>query len=545
MTGIDLRDSRAPAARAVPTLAACTIAQPDRDLAEAAAALASEFGAIELTFDHGVSLPPRPGLLDDLAALRAARGLRYSVHLPLTIQLASPNPALRRASLDTLAEVVARCAPLDPAAWVLHVTPLFGVERSITGPERALAQQRRNVALAEESLAALLARTGLPGRRVAVENLNYPFEILDGLLERHDLGVCFDVGHLLARGGDPAAFVRRYAARLVHVHLHDVIDGLDHRPLGDPAGALDLAALWRALEEARYGGIVTLEVFNGTHIAQSLATVRPFLGDGAATALCVGAEAAADPVAPPDVEARGEAVAPTGSPAGAAGDAPAPPVLRPGGAPLRFSGLVKPAPRVHYLVHEFELAPGAVELTVTMRYHKERLCQLFLALFDPEEYRGTRMNPGGVGDIALELRLGEREAGPGALPGPLRPGRWRALIDIERTAETADYELEIVAGEMAPEHPPILGGERAVDASGAPQRRGAGGAAPGARAGIAASCTRIAGTATARRRSRRSSRRRAPTGSTSWRSPTTSPMPAGAISSRSAAATWRCCAGSS
>ncbi len=216
--------------------AACTIAYPDRDLAAAAAHLADRFGAIELTFDHGVSLPPRPGLIDDLVALRQERGLRYAVHLPLTIQLASPNPALRRASLDTLVDVFVRCAPLEPVAWVLHVTPLFGVERSITSRERAQAQQSRNVALADEALAELLARTGVSSRLIAVENLNYPFAILDDVLERHDLGVCCDVGHLLARGGDPAAFVRRYAARLAHVHLHDVIAGLDHRPLGDTGG---------------------------------------------------------------------------------------------------------------------------------------------------------------------------------------------------------------------------------------------------------------------------------------------------------------------
>ncbi len=426
MSRTEIAGHTADAADSAMVPAACTIAYPDRDLAAAAAHLADRFGAIELTFDYGVSLPPRAGLIDELVALRRERGLRYAVHLPLTIQLASPNPALRRASLDTLVEVFARCAPLEPVAWVLHVTPLFGVERSITGPERARAQQSRNVALAEESLAELLARTGVPARRIAVENLNYPFAILDEVLERHDLGVCCDVGHLLARGGDPAAFVRRYAARLAHVHLHDVIDGLDHRPLGDPAGVLDLAALWGALDEARYGGVVTLEVFNEAHIAQSLAVADPFFAGGRAVP-----PALADSPPTPETDGTREAVAI--------------PVARPDGGPVRFTGRVSPEPRVHYLAHEFDLAPGATGLTVTLRYHKRQLCQLFLALFDPQEYRGTRMNPGGVGDIVLALRLGEGEAGPGALPGPLRTGRWRAMIDIERTTETADYELEIIA----------------------------------------------------------------------------------------------------
>jgi sugar phosphate isomerase/epimerase len=425
--------------------AACTIAYPDRDLAAAAAHLADRFGAIELTFDHGVSLPPRPGLIDDLVALRREQGLRYAVHLPLTIQLASPNPALRRASLDTLVDVFARCTPLEPVAWVLHVTPLFGVERSITSRERAQAQQSRNVALADESLAALLARTGVSSRRIAVENLNYPFAILDDVLERHDLGVCFDVGHLLARGGDPAAFVRRYVARLAHVHLHDVIAGLDHRPLGDPAGALDLAALWRALGEANYRGVVTLEVFNEAHIAQSHAVARPFFATGQALSSAMADRA--DAAQLPELAAERGVV-----------DIP---VAHPGGEPVRFTGRVSPAPRIHYLLHEFDLAPGSTELTVTLRYHKRQLCQLFLALFDPQEYRGTRMNPGGHGDIVLELRLGAQGAGPGAVVGPLRAGRWRTMIDIERTSETADYELEIIAvAADAPAEADADGGQR-------------------------------------------------------------------------------------
>ncbi len=420
-------------ARRSRTAAACTIAYPHLDLAVATAALAKQFSAAELTFDYGVSLPVRPGLIQELVTLREECGLRYSVHLPLSIGLASPNPALRQASLDTLEEVFALCAPLEAEAWVLHVTPLLEIERSIVNRERAVEQRDRAMADASSALAELLGRVAVPSRRIAVENLSYPFEFVDELLERHDLGVCFDVGHLLLRGGDPAAFVRRYADRLVHVHLHDVVDGLDHRPLGEPAGTLDVRGLWQALEEAGYQGLVTLEVFEDAHIAQSLATVQPFL-DGNA----VDSQRSPNGAGQTTTAAGRE----PGAPALAADSGP---VVRAGDPPLRFTGQISPSPRVHYLLHEFDLAPGATGLTVTLRYHKERLCQVFLAVFDPQEYRGTRMNPSGFGDITLTLRFGEREASPGARPGPLRPGRWQIMVDIERTNETADYELEVLA----------------------------------------------------------------------------------------------------
>ena len=93
-------------------------------------------------------------------------------------------------------------------------------------------------------------------------------------------------------------------------------------------------------------------------------------------------------------------------------------------------GRVAPLPRVHYLQHEFEVAAGTSRLSVTLHFHKLRRCQLFLSVFGPGGYRGTRMNPSAVGDIELELSFGEGFASLGALSGPLEAGTWRAQIDI-------------------------------------------------------------------------------------------------------------------
>lgn len=112
---------------------------------------------------------------------------------------------------------------------------------------------------------------------------------------------------------------------------------------------------------------------------------------------------------------------------------------------LHARGQVSPLPRVHYLHHEFEVPAGVGGLKVTLRFHKQRRCQLFLSVFGPQGYRGTRMKPGAVGDIELELSFGTGLASPGALPGPVDPGTWRAQIDVESTAETADYTLSVEA----------------------------------------------------------------------------------------------------
>lgn len=108
-------------------------------------------------------------------------------------------------------------------------------------------------------------------------------------------------------------------------------------------------------------------------------------------------------------------------------------------------GQVSPLPRVHYVQHEFEVEAGTTRLSVTLRFHKLRRCQLFLSVFGPGGYRGTRMNPGAVGDIVLELSFGDGFASLGALPGSVEAGLWRAQIDVENTDETADYLLTVEA----------------------------------------------------------------------------------------------------
>ncbi|AFZ66911.1 CehA/McbA family metallohydrolase [Deinococcus peraridilitoris] len=112
---------------------------------------------------------------------------------------------------------------------------------------------------------------------------------------------------------------------------------------------------------------------------------------------------------------------------------------------LDLRGEVSPHPRVHYLQHEFRVAEELHGLKVTLRFHKERRCQLFLSVFGPAGYRGTRMNPAAVGEIELELRFGTDFASPGALPGPIEAGEWRVQIDVESTDETTPYSLTVGA----------------------------------------------------------------------------------------------------
>jgi inosose dehydratase len=95
------------------------------------------------------------------------------------------------------------------------------------------------------------------------------------LLERSDVPICLDTGHLVIGGTDPLELVAQAADRVAHVHLKDIrrqvaesvsagdIDYLAavraglYTPLGQ--GDLDIGGIVRALEGAGYRGWYVLE----------------------------------------------------------------------------------------------------------------------------------------------------------------------------------------------------------------------------------------------------------------------------------------------
>lgn len=110
---------------------------------------------------------------------------------------------------------------------------------------------------------------------------------------------------------------------------------------------------------------------------------------------------------------------------------------------LDVRGSVSPEPRIHYLRHAFTVPSDAARVHVRLTYHKQQLCQLFLSVFDPNGFRGCHMQPGAQGDVKLDLWVSPDGAGPGGVAGALPAGEWVAQIDIERTAEHAEFDLSV------------------------------------------------------------------------------------------------------
>ena len=120
----------------------------------------------------------------------------------------------------------------------------------------------------------------IPSYRPHLGSLAQAPDQIDALFAATTIGLCADVAHIAAGGGDPTAVIHKYADRLAYVHLKD----LDPRtnaflPLG--AGSVNMAAVIDALIDAGYQDWVTVELdgYNGDQNAAAARSLQ-FLQSG-------------------------------------------------------------------------------------------------------------------------------------------------------------------------------------------------------------------------------------------------------------------------
>ncbi|MFX0184327.1 MAG: TIM barrel protein, partial [Candidatus Hodarchaeota archaeon] len=131
---------------------------------------------------------------------------------------------------------------LNPICWIIHATGSLIAELSRLDlpsfPKKFMISRFSSVAL--ESIEKILDQTNIPSRKLAVENVEFPFRAMEDVLETLDLSICFDTGHLIAgfsgewENGEKE-FFESYQDRIVELHLHDAFrnSGKDgHKPLG-------------------------------------------------------------------------------------------------------------------------------------------------------------------------------------------------------------------------------------------------------------------------------------------------------------------------
>jgi sugar phosphate isomerase/epimerase len=238
---------------------------PD-DLVPNVTFLADRVDDVELVLfeSHEVSNLPDEATIETLATLAAAHDLTYTVHLPLDADLGHPNVSVRQRSVAKCRKVIRLTQALHPFAYVLHLT---GDRQFDRVPATDIAAWQRAL---DDSIVRLLDDGPAPDA-FCIETLAYPYEHVWDLVQRHDLAVCLDVGHILLYEHDLASYLEAYLSRCRVVHLHGIRGGRDHCDIADlPNTVVDeLIGKLRATANGRER-VVTLEVFSLDHLQRSL-----------------------------------------------------------------------------------------------------------------------------------------------------------------------------------------------------------------------------------------------------------------------------------
>jgi sugar phosphate isomerase/epimerase len=206
------------------------------------------FSVIELAMDAKHIIPGSLSQeeINRLAALRDELRHSYTAHLPFwSVELASFNEHVRRGSIESTIEAIELAKPLEPEAYVLHITGDLAAQFSNLSYGNELTRMIANLLLgfASASVGEIISKTEIDSRKIAVENVMFPFDITRDLIDDLDLSICFDTAHLLSRMSGTETvieFYNNHRDRISEVHLQDgnyheyegAIAREDHLPLG-------------------------------------------------------------------------------------------------------------------------------------------------------------------------------------------------------------------------------------------------------------------------------------------------------------------------
>lgn len=240
---------------------------------------------IEFTIEmeHMVPGSINPEIISQLADVKDELGFSYTVHLPLwSIELSSFNDFIRLGSVQSICHSIELSKPLEPEAYVLHATGALAAEYARDEYPEAmhlLACGYLN-SFAMKSVEEIISKTEIDPRRLAIENIEFPFEFTREVVDELDTGICFDTGHLLTKqSGDESVFefYRKHRDRIVEVHLNDGIDTKtpgkheDHLVIGK--GELLVRDFLLELKKDAFNGPLIFELTT-EEVIESLQTIK-------------------------------------------------------------------------------------------------------------------------------------------------------------------------------------------------------------------------------------------------------------------------------
>ena len=202
----------------------------------------------------------------ELLTLSQQLDVAYNIHLPLDLSLTRGSMSQRQKACDTLLKVIDLFAPVAPTTYTLHLDMAKEIKRDLGNS----AQLKRWEERAGQSLDTIVSKLPHP-ECISIETLDYPFFLVESLVDQFDLSVCLDVGHQIKYGYNLLETYEKHQSRVTIIHLHGV--SFSEPTVRDHTG-LDLLPekYFRQIQTIlnNFQGVVSLEVFNLENLNRSL-----------------------------------------------------------------------------------------------------------------------------------------------------------------------------------------------------------------------------------------------------------------------------------
>jgi sugar phosphate isomerase/epimerase len=195
---------------------------------------------------------PCSAVISALMQIRKEHGNTYTIHFPIDKKAASPDREERKYFQEQAIKIMRLTLPLCPFAYILHLEGIDGNANSV--------QQQGWKSRSMETCEEILNCSGVDSSTIAVENLGYPAEWNEEIVEHFGFSYCMDVGHLWLYRYDWEAALQNYLKDTRVIHLHGVSHGKDHLSI-EKNNQIILRKL--ATEYlSTFQNVVTLEVFS-------------------------------------------------------------------------------------------------------------------------------------------------------------------------------------------------------------------------------------------------------------------------------------------
>jgi len=205
--------------------------------------------------------------LETIRKIASEKSFELTLHAPFVdMNIASPNPILRRTILRQLEKSILYASRLDCRLLVFHPGKRTGISEFYPGLDWQL-----NL----ESMRYLFDAARRHGVEIAVENVPEPFPFLMKSVDDFsrfyndfddNIGLTLDIGHANVNH-QILEFIQQFPKKIVHIHTSDNDGNFDfHRGIG--YGNIDWEKVASAVKKSKYDNIIMLESID--HVEESL-----------------------------------------------------------------------------------------------------------------------------------------------------------------------------------------------------------------------------------------------------------------------------------